>query len=394
MRPPRRWPLHPHPGPLESLSSWTRRLARLYNIQVPELLGHNLGLVDLDIPADLDRDPPPVMLAALAERTAVDLPRVRATTLAGWVPWLFDSLTVEPYQAQKVFDSYVHANSVLLDPGTAGRHLVHRWKSWRSPWLSKAVLDRVCPLCAKDLDRGTALVWRLPLMISCAEHGYRLENRSDLEVALALDRPPPMNPVDEPVATMDRYTYEALTTGAVALSGRTVHAGVWFRLLRSLLNELSLATTTLNLHGRTIVEAVWRATGGEHRAGLSIWQPFEQLDWPTQETMLRAAATALALAADGRIVAHGVFGSVLCPAAHRPVHEGDRPPLNFNAMMDEVIAEARRDRAAARQLMNVLTFGCRSIIQFDEQRAYLVGLGVPADFIPGAQELGRPDLLQ
>lgn len=81
------------------------------------------------------------------------------------------------------------------------------------------------------------------------------------------------------------------------------------------------------------------------------------------------------------------------PAAHQPVYEGDRPPLNFNAMMEEVIAEARSDRATARQLLTVLTFGCRSLLVFEDQRAYLLSLGVPADFIPGAQELGRLDLL-
>ncbi|MDI5978235.1 TniQ family protein [Amycolatopsis magusensis] len=393
MRPPRRWPLHPPPGPLESLSSWARRLARLYGMQVPELLGHNLGLIDLTIPANLDRDPPLAMLAALAERTGVDLAQVRATTLAGWVPWLVDSLTVEPHQAQDVFDSYVHANPVLLEPGATSRHLVHRWKTWRSPWLSKSGLDRVCPLCVHDPDRGRALMWQLPLMLSCIEHGYQLENRTDLEVALALGRPPPMQRVEEPVATMDRYTYEALTTGEVVLPGRTVHAGAWFRLLRSLLDELSLATTTLNFHGRTTLEFVWRTTGGEQRAGLAIWQPFEQLEWPAQETMLRAAAIALALVADGRISARGVFGPALHQAAHQPVYDGDRPPPDINAMMDEVIAEARRDRATARQLLTVLTFGCRSLLRFEDERAYLLRLGVPAEFIPGARELGRLDLL-
>lgn len=47
----------------------------------------------------------------------------------------------------------------------------------------------------------------------------------------------------EPLATLDRYTAQALTTGQVTLPGRTVHAGAWFRLLRSLLDEVSLALT-------------------------------------------------------------------------------------------------------------------------------------------------------
>jgi hypothetical protein len=220
-------------------------------MKVSELLAHNLGLVDLEVPAMLDWDPPAAMLTALAERTGVDLARLQAMTLAGWVPWLFDSLTVGAHQAQDVFDTYVWTNSVLLQPGEAGRHQVGRWKSWRGAWLSGPFLKRVCPMCARDPDRGEALVWTLPLMIGCVEHGCRLENTVDVNVAVTLGRPLPVVPVDEPVATMDRYTYEALTTGLVVLPGRTVHAGVWFRLLRSLLNELSQAATTLNTHGKT-----------------------------------------------------------------------------------------------------------------------------------------------
>jgi len=86
--PPRRWPMHPRPGPLESLSSWLERLARLYNLSVKDLLTHNLGLFDLTVPADLDHDPPAMMLTALAERTGVEPAQLKAMTLAGWVPWL------------------------------------------------------------------------------------------------------------------------------------------------------------------------------------------------------------------------------------------------------------------------------------------------------------------
>lgn len=391
---PRLWPLHPRPGPLESLSSWTGRLARLYGMDVGELLGHNLGLIDQEVPVGLDWDPPAMMLAALAARTGADLARVRAMTLAGWVPWLIDSLVVERDQAQEVFDCYVGENSVLLEPGAAPGHQVHRWKGWRGVWLSGPILDRVCPLCASDPDRGTALVWSLPLMIGCVEHGCGLENGGDVDLALFLGRPPPVVPVAEPVATLDRYTYDALTTGEVSLPGRTVHAGVWFRLLRSLLNELSLATTTLNQHGRSTLEQVWQAAGGAQRAGLKQWCPYEQLGWSTQETLLRAAATVLDLAAHGRIHARGVLGTALAPVPYRRVYEGDRPPPDVPALMTEVLAQARRDRPAARQLLTMLTFSCPTPARFEEERTYLIGLGVPAEFLPTAHEFGRLDLLE
>jgi hypothetical protein len=44
-------------------------------------------------------------------------------------------------------------------------------------------------------------------------------------------------PVGEPLATLDRYTCEGLTAGRITPPGRSVHVGVWFRLLRSLLGE-------------------------------------------------------------------------------------------------------------------------------------------------------------
>ena len=89
-----RWPLHPRPAALESLSSWLGRLARLYALPVKDLLTYNLDLLDLTVPADLDYDPPVAMLAALAERTDVELAGLRLMTLAGWAPWLVDTLYV------------------------------------------------------------------------------------------------------------------------------------------------------------------------------------------------------------------------------------------------------------------------------------------------------------
>lgn len=44
MNTPRRWPLHPRPGPDEALSSWLARVAGVYGLPVQDLLRHNLGL--------------------------------------------------------------------------------------------------------------------------------------------------------------------------------------------------------------------------------------------------------------------------------------------------------------------------------------------------------------
>lgn len=393
------WPLHPRPGPLEALSSWLGRLAELYEMPVHDLLTRNLGLVDLALPVDLDLDPPMAMLAALAEKTGVELPRLRSMTLAGWVPWLFDMLPVPVQDAQPVFDTYVRDNSVLF-ARKAGTHHVLRFKpGWAGPWLLPypAAL-RACPVCAADPDCGIALVWRLALMSSCVEHDCRLRDVSEVRASLVLDRETRLEPLEAPRAALDRYTHQALTTGRVDLPGRTVHAGVWFRLLRSLLDEVSLAVSTQGAHGRAVLQQIWQAAGHPERAGLNVWRPHEQMRAEVREAMLDAAATALQLAADGAIIARGSLGSAL-QSPHRYVYDGEKPSPYRNAWqdamnaMDEALTSARTDPASARQLLGLLTGGCRTLDGFEQERSYLSGAGVPAEFLPTARELGRLDLI-
>jgi hypothetical protein len=100
---------------------------------------------------------------------------------------------------------------------------------------------------------------------------------------------------------------------------------VWFRLLRSLLDEVSLAVSTRSAHARSMLQQVWQATGRPERAGLKLWRPYEHLDWDTQEAMLHAAAAALCLAAEGRISARVRLASAIQPPRHRHVYNGDRP---------------------------------------------------------------------
>jgi hypothetical protein len=60
--------------------------------------------------------------------------------------------------------------------------------------------------------------------------------------------------------------------------------------------------------------------------------------------------------------------------------------------VESALVAAHIDRDAARQLLALLTVGCRTLDRFEEERAYLFGIGIPAAFLPTAREFGRDDL--
>src|SRR6266536_6283703 len=117
-----------------------------------------------------------------------------------------------------------------------------------------------------------------------------------------------------------------------------------------------------------------------------------------QEAMMHGAATALQMAAAGQITARGTLGSAVQPAPHRHVYDGDLPPPHPSAWQEALaeisaaVTAARTDCDAARQLLVLLTLGCRTLDRFEEERAYLFGIGIPAEFLPSARDLGRTDL--
>jgi len=393
-----RWPLHPPPHPGEALTSWLGRLAALYGMPASHLLRHNLGeasaLLDDPRAGDLDFDPPAAILRALAERTGTDPGELRMTTIAGWVPWLAD--TLDPCDGQEAFDTYVRQDSVLLAPGEAGRSTVPRWLPWipvrDQQWRTGL---RACPACAADPDRGTSLLAALPIMSTCGEHGCRLEPEISVRLAV-LDRDPvPSPPTSVPVAAMDRLTHEGLTTGMVTLPRREVHAGVWFRLLRILLDEVSLAASRVGPRSAATLAKVWDTTGRPVRAGLNVWRPYERLDSPRQQAMLEAAATAVALAEAGTITARGTLGPLLTREPHRDVHEGDRQAWEqkqARAELDAMIGRARTDPDTAGRLLAMFTAGSRTLASFYRERQYLIGLGIPEGLLPDHCGLGRTDL--
>ncbi|MFJ6378027.1 TniQ family protein [Pseudarthrobacter oxydans] len=395
MRPPERWPLHPAPAETESLSSWLRRIAASYSMYSYELLEHGLGQRELR-DADLDLNAPPHLLDELAKRTGLDQHRVSAMTMSGWVPWLFDSLTPAP----DAYETYVHQFSLLLSPGRRNVYAPPKWV----PWLSKSGIARGCPDC---LESGSTLLlfWQVPVMASCTVHRRRLETYEGHPADYIMWTAPAYDQraLPDSLSIMDGRTWQAITTGSVDLPRHPVHAGVWFRLLRTLLDELS---TAQGRYGRQLedVRRIWEHCGHPFRAGLYSWQPFETLHWAVQQQLLEAAAVAMELIEAGSLTALGTSAYLLRPEPNIQVSDGT-PPGTRTAIavvqgkptldelgkrtrdaLDVCIAAAREDPVVAKQLFEFARYGCRSEESGRAVQDTFAELQIPLDFLSQTED--------
>jgi hypothetical protein len=381
VKPAPRWPLHPAPKEGESLSSWLSRVAACYQMDVHELLVLDLGHSQLD---DLDTAPPTSLLTALAQRSGVAFERLREMSLVGWVPWLLDSLDDSVPAA---LETYAFQCSVLL-PKRKARSLT-RWRAW----LPSQPIRRACPLCLLDpANQAVLLVWQLPLMLSCPQHGCRLASYLGqpgryLQWENTEATPPPAN---EAIANMDRRTWQALTTGFVELPRRRIHAGLWFRLLRTLLDELN---TPLSHCGGSAgsIRQVWEHCGHPVRAGQSLWRPFEVLAPAVQIQMQEAAATAIALIESRALLPRGEQAALFRTEPQTgftnglPAKERKQEPVNYwqeaVKAINDAVAEARHNPETARSLFAVASFGRRDPESLERLRATFTKEGIPPEFL-------------
>lgn len=376
MKLPQRWPLHPQPAEGESLSSWLSRVARCYHMELQDLLEHDLGHGRSD---DLDRAPPAALLDTLARRSGLAPERLRGMTLAGLTPWLLDS--VDPGPA--AFDCYVGQFSVLLP---ARRRPSREVPGWRA-WVPQQPILRACPRCLEASgNRVLLLLWQIPLSVGCPVHGCHLEAYLGTPgnfLAWASERTDP-RPVPEACAAMDRRTWQALTDGFVELPRRRVHAGVWFRLLRSLVEDLLIPRSRHPARGRDLC-SVWERSGYPVRAGLGLWRPYERLAVSLQLRVMEAAAMAIRMIETGDIVGRGTQAALFLPEPPVRIHEGRRCPLSpWRRLSDaaaEAIREARRDPHAAQGLLHIVLFGRSDPDSILQARKLLLDVGIPPEHL-------------
>ncbi len=339
---------------------------------VAELLDHDLGHPGLSA-AELDIDSPAALLETLATRTGFPVAEIRGLSLVSWVPLLLDGRDPVPGSYQ----SYVGEWSVLLPPTT---HVPRDPVGWR-PWLRPEPLPYV-PACRACLGEGVEpfvrLSWQLPLMMSCPIHGLMLEPAVIVPgVGVEWERDAGAE-APAVIRRMDALTWGALTKGGVDLPRRRVHAAVWFRLLRTLLDELNRPLRCVPPH-RGVLVAIWDRAGGGLRAGQGRWKPFEVLAEPVQRMFLRAAATALAMIEAHEVRPLGAQADLFRP---EPVTARDLPPpgscfKECIKMANELLMLARRDPDTARGVRDLVRFGRRDPRSLAGVNALLNEWGIP-----------------
>lgn len=216
--------------------------------------------------------------------------------IAGWVPWLAD--TFDPDQGPEAFHTYTSRG--LGPAASRGDRHQHRRAVAALAAGGSGTPPSVCPECATDHDRGVALTTGLLLMLSCPNHGCLLEPEGTVRIGYLLGVPTPARTAPVPVAAADRLTWEALTTGTVTLPARPVHLGVWLRLLRTLIGEVSISTSRLRAASARMLEQVWEASGYPPRGGITVGDGTNNCAI-TSKTRCSPAATVLHLAQTGVI---------------------------------------------------------------------------------------------
>lgn len=308
-----RWPVHPAPTSDEALSSWLTRIAVLYGATVEDLIA-NLGFWP-GRAVDLDTCPPGRFADELSNRTGVDADRIRRMSLSGWAPGLLDSAEPDPH----MFMTYTREFSVLLPAHRRRDREIFPWLPWR-PSLPRM---RACPVCIALTmpPHPYQLLWLLPLTLSCPVHGCCLEPRDKWVVDFRdwQRKPPEPRAVSPTQLAMDTRTWQGLAAGTVDLLRLQVDARVWFRLLRTIIDELGATLAECGSARNTVMKA-WEEAGHRFRMGPLKWQTHEDYAPSSQRLALEATAMAIYLLETNILTGRGPDAALFLPAppAARP----------------------------------------------------------------------------
>jgi hypothetical protein len=357
-----RWPLHPKPYANEALSSWINRLAAAYDIDPIAFLGFEFNyLIEREEFELIDLNPPYRLLEGLAERTNIEVSDIRALTAQSYVPLLIDSLAPMP----GYYANYAYQFNLILSRKKPMDRNVEEWIPWFT--IKRFLKTHGCKACIdEDKQAYIRLHWRFPWMMSCPKHGLLLKEVSlfswplDRKVqALWAEGAEQAQEAPETLVCMDAITLKAVTLGTTNVPARNMHGGVWLRMLRVLLEELSLPASLLPTQIRHLVESFWKEINLPFRYSLSRWRPFEEYKQESQYVLMHLASLIFKAACDRQ---SSLPDSLVKPFASIPISEkdlasfyaepktfpelgkvNDTPWGNFNLLVEKVIEEMRRN---------------------------------------------------
>jgi hypothetical protein len=381
---PLRWPLHPKPIAGESLSSWLQRIASCYNLTVKELLESDLGHSEVSLQS-LDKEPPRPLVELIATRTGKSVRSVRSMTFAGFVPCIFDTLVAH----EGYFEKYVGQNSVLLP--AADRPLLSP-DDW-IPWFPKKPQgERGCRFClASYPDAAFMLYWQLTLITSCPQHGLLLEPVFVLPGASLHWKGKTPKKSARLLRLLDQRSWDALFKGFVQLPGQRVSGAEWFRLLRTILDELNTPFKFLRSKHVRPLSQIWEATGQRSRAGERAWRPFEDLSAETRNGMLVAAAEAMDRIQRGLLSPPGTEGALFSSKRFESgSHVGEhlKPSAYVSnwqeayRLLDKAVKLAKNDPEEAQRFRLMLLFGKRDEKSIREVDKLLLDAGIEVSTLP------------
>lgn len=210
------------------------------------------------------------------------------------------------------------------------RHLPG-WQAWIP--ADGLLMWRVCPQCllaAAPPPYPYLLAWAIPIMLTCPIHDRWLEFYADPPgdyIRIPYRQPPPPNPA---VTAMDTITWQAITTGHTTLPGGNVPARTWFRLLRTLIDEISAAPPEYG-NAPTVTQQA-RGSGRPAPTEQHDRRPYEDQPPDAQDQILKAAATAIAALQAGTTTGRGDTAPLLQP----------RPPVASTTVCRQLLTRLQR----------------------------------------------------
>lgn len=196
-------------------------------------------------------------------------------------------------------------------------------------------------------------------------------------------------PAPQHILALDQRTHDAFTHGQVDLPRRPVHAGIWFRLLRTILDELSCPLSESRSAVAVTIRQIWKEAGYPTRDGQALWRPYEQQTETVQQHTMEAAALAIILLEKGSIAGRGEEAKLFQPTPQVSISDGTPPRSVFLGLGDELtlietakaaIDDARRNPAAARDLFNIATYKKNDADSIHDVVNTFIELKIPLDF--------------